>query len=227
MTKRGPRPRGFNAIDLSGQRFGRLVVLDRSESDARGNAMWRCICDCGTERITMGKSLRQGGVQSCGCLSKERARETNTKHGQARRGAASNLYQIYRSMIHRCEYPSAAAYHRYGGRGIFVCDRWRHSFEAFAEDMGPRPSQKHSIDRIDNDGPYSPENCRWATRTEQMRNSSGCTVVVRSDGAVFGTVTEAAETLGVEPQRIFQILRGKRKTVRGYSFTRVGDKHAA
>jgi hypothetical protein len=104
-------------------------------------------------------------------------------------------YQVWNGMIHRCYNPKRHQYPRYGGRGITVCDRWRHSHAAFLEDMGQRPTPKHTLDRIDNDGPYSPENCRWATHAEQRRNRPDCRYVT-----AFGetlTVTDWANRFGV------------------------------
>jgi hypothetical protein len=121
-------------------------------------------------------------------------------------------------MIKRCHNPGRAEYKHYGGRGIVVCEWWRTSFAAFLKDMGPRPSPTHEIERIDNDGNYEPGNCRWATRKEQMRNTSVSQKVRRDDGEVFQTIVEAAETTGVHPANISRVCRGIQKTAGGHTW---------
>jgi hypothetical protein len=164
-----PNPR---INDLSGQRFGRLCVIGyvgRSASKKR-HAQYLCKCDCGNEKIANGYDLRRGHAESCGCLQSERSSEwrtvENTTHGLRH----VPEYRSWEAMKRRCLVEKDSNYEKYGGRGITVCDRWLNSFEAFYEDMGPKPSPDHSIDRKDNDGNYEPSNCRWATAEEQAGN---------------------------------------------------------
>ena len=153
--------------DLLGQRFGRLTVIKRAPN--RGvKVNWLCQCDCGKQSVAFASDLRSGTHQSCGCLQKERV--TKHSHAQRHTNGGSITYGSWQAMKGRCFNPRVPKYEYYGGRGITVCDRWANSFQAFLDDMGERPSHNHSIDRIDSDGDYTPDNCRWATRAEQSQN---------------------------------------------------------
>lgn len=156
--------------DLTGQRFGRLVVVARTENRS-GRTHWKCQCDCGNDAIVAAYRLTgPQRTQSCGCLTREATAKRCTTHGAAHRDRRAPEYGTWAAMKQRCQNPRSAKFPEYGARGITVCKRWSDSFEAFLADMGPKPSPRHTIDRIDNDLGYEPGNCRWATPTEQRLN---------------------------------------------------------
>lgn len=144
-----------------GEEIALLTVLGFSDS---GRYHWSFLCRCGRTASIYYASVLRGHTTSCGCY-----RPDKTIHGNARRGNFSAEYRAWAGMKTRCENPKADNFARYGGRGVRLCDRW-HTFENFLSDMGPKPSPKHSLDRINNDGDYEPGNCRWATQHEQGRN---------------------------------------------------------
>lgn len=153
-------------VDLTGQRFGRLIVVGQA-GRKYSNVSWLCKCDCGAEIKLVGYSLKRGTTKSCGCLKKEFATEYAKKHGMT--GTAE--YISWTQMLARCRNENNDAYPRYGGRGIKICGRWLESFENFYTDMGERPNKEYSLDRIENNSNYEPDNCRWATPTEQANNT--------------------------------------------------------
>jgi hypothetical protein len=183
----------FKTIEMLGRRFGRLLVVARDGSDACA-ARWKCVCDCGSICTTRGTALR-GGVQSCGCLTRERSREKgkNATHGLSK----TIEHMTWLGMRNRCNNPRQPKYENYGGRGITVCERWD-SFENFLADMGKRPPGM-TIDRIDNNGNYEPSNCRWADRQTQSSNRRSNIYVRLGDERV--TLAEATRRLGICPQK--------------------------
>jgi len=162
---------GTNVIDETGNRFGRLTVLEKDHVSKWGNVYWKCLCDCGKERITLGRSLRGGETISCGCYRTE-VHKARAIHGKGGRDSKNNpyrgMYQSWADAKQRCSNPKIKAYRRYGGRGIVVCERWQ-SFKNFDEDMKEGWSQGMTLDRIDSDGNYEPGNCQWLTLSENSR----------------------------------------------------------
>lgn len=195
--------------DHTGRRFGRLVVLGLLAMDQASNKnhpKFLCICDCGREHTTRSRNLTSGMVKSCGCLSTESANAAR-RHVDWDKVRASNRsrathgrshtpeHNTWTGMKQRCSNPKNKRYSLYGGRGIKVCQRWRESFDAFFEDMGARPTDDHSIDRIDSDGDYAPDNCRWATADEQANNKRDNHVIAYKGEKM--TIKQASDASGI------------------------------
>lgn len=148
-----------------GDRFGRLVIVEKTERRQGSHAMYLCKCDCGGTKTVQSANLTNGNTRSCGCLATETNLRRLTTHG----GTHTRLYSIWHGVIQRCENKNAPAYPLYGGRGISVCQEWK-NFAVFRKDMSDGYDDSLELDRIDNDGNYTKENCRWATKREQCRN---------------------------------------------------------
>lgn len=156
--------------DISGNKYNHLTALEPTRSENSDKYCWLFICDCGNKKIIRKTKVVNGYTKSCGCLLKEIGKNNVQKYFKTHGKSKTPTYIAWRGIKQRCLDKNIEGYISYGGRGIKVCDRWLNSFENFLEDMGERPSPKHSIDRIDNDGNYEPNNCRWATNKEQSCN---------------------------------------------------------
>lgn len=176
--------------DLTGRRFGKLVVLNRGINNAYGKSRWLCRCDCGTEKLVTGSVMVRGEARSCGCLRIEVPAIVNYKHGHS---AGTPTYRSWQSMTARTTNPNNPNFHKYGAIGIGVCKRWR-SFTLFLVDMGERPPHT-TLDRIDNSKGYEPSNCRWATPKQQAKNSSNPRLITFN--GITRNVSEWAEHIGI------------------------------
>lgn len=192
--------------DISGLRVGYLMATKRIGSDGR-RSIWLISCDCGQTRVmklqNYMKLVRGGRPASCGCQKKKLASEAQRKHGMSRHPA----FAVWRSMLARCRMPSHQAWKNYGGRGITVCERWKQSFENFWADMGESYRPGLCLDRIDNEGPYTVENCRWATYRQQARNTRNVRMTDSPLGRML--VCELSEKTGIgETTLLYRLSRG-------------------
>ncbi len=185
-------------IDISGNVYGRLKVL-KFHSFRNGDSMFECKCDCGKIKVIRGYSIKCGSTASCGCLSVDVATLKSTIHG----GSYSSEYKIWQSMKSRCLNPNSTGYKHYGGSGITVCERWRNSFLDFLEDVGKRP-EGMTLERKNNNGNYTPKNCKWATWKEQSNNKSTSRLITFRGETK--TVTMWSDELNIKRHIIFQRL---------------------
>lgn len=186
---------------MTGERVGRLQVLGRAENSAKSHhARFHCLCDCGNRTVTEGVKLRTDAALSCGCLGRERSANIRRTHGMSNH----RLFSIWSNIMHRCYSPNSAVFSNYGGRGIDVCGRW-HDVRMFIEDNDHIALPGLSIDRIDNDLGYFPENCRWATPTQQSDNRR--TTVFLTLNGVRRTAREWALITGIPLKTLWQRLR--------------------
>lgn len=189
---------GANFIDLKGRRFGRWLVVERTAQIKK--VRWICECDCGTVKEVASADLKSGRTNSCGCILRDRK-------GTTFNGIHQREYRSWSAMKQRCYYAKHNEYHRYGGRGISMCDSWRESFSNFYADMGNCPDG-FSIDRIDNNGDYCPSNCKWSGAVEQSSNTSR-NVNVEYEGRAF-TLKQLAAHIGVNYYRLHAYYRRRR-----------------
>lgn len=191
-------------VDLTGRRYGRLVVVEyagKRESGGQQKTLWLCKCDCGKTKIVLGGGLNSGHTTSCGCYHNEKFGDVNRKHNMANK---NKLYRVWKGIKERCLNPNNKSYKNYGGRGISVCDEWVNDFKAFYDwsiSNGYREQETSyglnsmTIDRIDNNGDYSPSNCKWSTAIEQANNKRN-NRIVKINGVV-DTVANFSRKLNI------------------------------
>lgn len=189
--------------NLSGIKFGKLLVIQFSHIDKNYVRHWDCICECGARKTVSGSHLQRLHTKSCGCISN--ALKPTFKHGHHPKSGASPEYISWQAMKSRVFNQKKSRFDRYGGRGIKCCERWVSSFENFLQDMGLKPSPMHTLDRINNDGDYCPENCRWATKKQQAR--SRCSSRIIQHNGESKTLAEWAETAGMDLRSLWQRLK--------------------
>lgn len=186
-------------VHLIGKKFYKLTVLSFSHKNSYNAAYYNCKCECGNETVVRGTNLTNGKTRSCGCLVK--ASELRLSYPAE--------YGIWANIKYRCYTPTAERYDEYGARGIRVCDRWLNSFENFMEDMGPRPTQLHSLDRFPNNdtGYYEPGNCRWGTPKEQAGNRRDNRWIEHEGRRMI--ISDWAREIGIQPGRLIWYLKTK------------------
>lgn len=218
---RGGGEMSHNLIDITGKKFGKLTAIRHL-----GYTKWEFLCECGRLKSMTGFPVRNGIYKTCGCGVREATIRRNYKHGKSQ----APEHRVWRGMKARCYNPKEIGFKNYGGRGIKVCDKWKNNFSAFLADMGPRPSNKHSIEREDNNGPYSPENCKWVIKKIQCRNKRN-NHFLEHDGKRL-TIQEWSEVTGIHAMTIESRLRRSgwtahqaltRKPVIGAKYARSGS----
>jgi len=192
IRKGAPIPTDPRFINRTSQVFSRLTVIGYAGNPDGNHTLWHCLCDCGKTKIVAGSHLQSGATRSCGCLSRESARNRAT-HGACRRGKRSPEYAVYHAALNRCRSPRDRAYKNYGGRGIEF--RFK-SYAEFINHIGGRPSKKHTLERINNDGHYAIGNVRWVTRKEQAENTRRSRKLLWK-GVAYPTIAEACNSLNI------------------------------
>ena len=192
-------------LALNGQRFGRLTVLERCGTTKWGSCIWKCKCDCGNIVEVPGINLRDGRTNSCGCLRKEMMRDKHMVHGKSRHRNGQKTHPIYNTwmgMKARCFNPNSERYLSYGGRGITVCDEWKDDFQSFYEwSISNGWSEGLTLDRINNNGGYSPNNCRWTNMTVQNNNKRNVRIITYNGKSQ--TITEWSKELGISKSLLY------------------------
>lgn len=191
-----------------GDKVGRLTIIGPIVTKDGSSSFSPCRCSCGTEKLVSRSAMRRGVVVSCGCYGREARLKAVWRHGKSLKGPSRRVYGVWASMIQRCENPNAGHFQNYGGRGIKVCERW-HDFILFEADMGPRPPGM-TVERLNNDGNYEPDNCTWASRRAQARNKS-TTHIVDFRGEKH-SLREVAEALLISPKLLGSRMHKRRCT---------------
>lgn len=205
-------------LNLINQKFGELIVLEFIGIGKFGQSKWLCLCSCGNKVEVLAGNLKKGSSKSCGCVSVKKTIERCTTHGCASRKSRTAEYNSWIAMINRCYKEYSTTYKSHGGRGIAVCDSWigKDGFINFLKDMGHKPSPQHSIDRIDNDKGYSPENCRWATKIEQANNTRKCVQLLNvHTGIYYTSISDAARSVNEKVKQFnWKLLKNKSSFIR-------------
>lgn len=192
-------------IDLTGKRFGRLTVIRQDGNTKNGSAKWLCICDCGNHKTIKGVNLRNGQTTSCGCYQKEQVMRFGNVYKPTHGHSRERLYRVWKSMLHRCLSVHSSSYDSYGGRGIKVCEEWR-EYDVFKEwALNNGYSEGLSIDRIDVNGNYCPDNCKFSTTKEQANNKRS-NVFVEINGE-SKTIAQWAEYAGLPYETVRQRIK--------------------
>ncbi len=194
-------------LEYKGERFGSLIIVDVKEASVKGSrTKFICECDCGMSLEAIPRLVVSGRVVSCGCAKISKAQalgKKNRTHGMTR----TSEYRSWIAMKSRCYDEDREGYKNYGGRGIKVCDRWLNSFELFFKDIGPKPGPEYTVDRIDNDGDYEPDNCRWATRQEQSNNRRN-SKLIHYRGSLK-SLPEIARLHNLSPEKLARCVAGQ------------------
>lgn len=185
-------------IDITGMRFGRLVAINRVPNKGEKRALWRCLCDCGNEKVVSGRNLRTGLTQSCGCLI------VDAIHGHKRRSHMTPEYSLWLQLKRRCSDKHYKGYAAYGGKGIRLSPLWNNSFEQFLADIGPKPSPQHVLARKDRNGHFEPGNCQWETHHDLVNRPRKVFIPVTVGGLDFRSISAACRHFGVKKSAVFE-----------------------
>lgn len=202
-----------NLVEMAGQKFNRMLVIERAGTSKDRKALWKCRCDCGIEKIVSGRDLRCGHVKSCGCfgieLRNERIKNSRGKPRLNHKGhythemSNESIYGVWRGIKSRCNNPNQSAYKNYGARGIKVCDKWL-KFENFYADMGSTYKKGLTIERVDNNDGYSPENCVWKPREEQNKNRRSNRIYTVN--GITGNIAELSRVFHITYSTVYERL---------------------
>lgn len=193
--------------NLINKKFERLTVIERAENTKQGSAQWKCQCDCGKIIKVRASALKAGKSKSCGCLSKDKSKKIHSTHGLSKHP----LYKTWQAIKDRCYNEKNQFYKKYGEKGIRMSNEWKESFENFYKDMGDKPSSRHSIDRIDNNGNYCKENCRWASIKEQNLNKTNTMKLLFN--REIKTLYEWAKFIGIKPYTLYKRIYNQKWSV--------------